>query len=538
MDVEIARMTEMGVYKESELPQGCKAVGCKWVYALKTHPENIKKARLVADGFHQHAGTYGECAAPVAKNDSTRLTLAVATRRDLELYSFDVRTAFLNAPLKETVFMRRIPGYQDHLDKSWANRLMKAIYGLKQAGHEWFLLFSSVLNELGLVCTEIDRAFFVGVWHSSPHSSVPMPPDGSPLYMLLPIHVDDGLVATNSSQLYAWFIDELNQRFKITNLGVATMFLGIRITRDRSQRKLWLDQQSYVLELLDAYNMSAAPPTRIPLSKRPCELPPSPENALPDVLDADLTKFFQRLVGSLLYLSVCTRPDIAYTCAALGQFNASPTRTVALAAKKVLQYLAGTSDMALEYGGDHLQRALGSLSIREGGTVGEDVIMSDADWASDTTDRRSMSGYACYFEGCLIAWSSTKQRVVSLSSTEAEYVSITNSMKQGLWLRTILDQILIEPPNPYPILCDNQGTVDVSASFITVKLLKHIDIRFHFIREHIRNGLFVVLWIPTDRMTADIFTKPLTPVLHHGHVEGLGLVSLRFTTDGGVLERL
>ena len=198
---------------------------------------------------------------------------------------------------------------------------------------------------------EVNHAVFVGTWSSPPDPSIPALPDNAPLFAIVPVHVDDGLVICNSLSLYAWIIAELQKTIEIIDMGPASLYLGNRITHDRPRWKIWLSQWSYCFELLRVWNLSNCTPASTPMSSKPHFLEPSP-NALPEVKDDDIKPLFQCLVGSLIYLAVCTRPDISYAAMALGQFNANLTRAHLVAAKRVLRYLAGTLDLALEFNFD------------------------------------------------------------------------------------------------------------------------------------------------------------------------------------------
>ncbi len=422
MDTEKNAMDDLGVFDSAPvivLPKGKRAIGLRWVFIWKDVDDTkIPKARIVAQGHLQWPDDYGNTYAPVAKMTSICVILAYTAREDLELYTFDVCTAFLNAPLHEEVYAKQIPGYPLENPKS-SQHLLKAIYGLKQSPHEWFREFSSVLIALGLSSCPVDEAVFTGRWSkSNPHPTLPMPKDGSNIFIIIPIRVDDGLAATNSKDLYAWLIDSLNRRFSIKNLGAASMFLGIRIERDRAVRKLWLSQKHFVMDLLATHNMLQCTKSSVPLHSKLDKLMPVPENALPNVANADIQLLFQSLTGSYIYLAVTTRPDLTFTAMALGQFNSCPNRALLSAAKGVLRYLNATSDWSLEYGGAYLQEKVGPDAV-----VRSDLALVDADWASDERDRKSISGYGVFLYGDLVSWSSMKQKSVSLSSTESEYMA-------------------------------------------------------------------------------------------------------------------
>ena len=522
MDREKASLDEMGAFEEVDLPKGERTIGLKWVYAYKTDSAGAiirgkEKARVVAQGFNQRPGQYDETYAPVAKMASVRILLAWAAVHDLEIFQFDCKTAFLHAKIRHPVYARQIPGYPLS-DSKKVLRILVALYGLRQSSFEFYMLFLSLILALGMVRCEVDHGIFVGEWTSSPDLSVPMPDDGAPLVLYVPVHVDDGLAITNSQPLYAWFLRTLAQRLHIVDLGHCSKFLSILIIRDRHNRRLWLSSHIYVTELLDEWNLSSCRPTSTPFSPSTTDRSSSaPTNSLPDISDAELTTKYQRLVGCLLYLAIATRPDIAYYAMWLGQFNAKPSRAHFLAAKHVLRYLSGTKTLALCFGSpsDRVPESLRGFL--------QNVGCSDADWASDTIDRKSISGYSFYFEGSLVSWSAVKQKSIALSSTEAEYYAMTHAFKEAIWMRAFLTFLKFPIPHPFPILTDNQAACSLSNSPAISARSKHIDIRHHFIRDHVLAGSFSTIWIPTEDMPADIFTKFLSFPLFSRHRAILGL---------------
>jgi hypothetical protein len=300
----------------------------------------------------------------------------------------------------------------------------------------------------------------------------------------------------------------------VVDLGKCSKFLSILIIRDRPTQHLYLSSHLYVAELLVEWNLTRCKTAAVPLPVSP------PKNFTNDDKPNDEIKpQYQCLVGCLLYLSVATRPDIAFAAMWLGQFASKPSRSHFLLAKHVLRYLAGSPLLVLSYGTPP------SLSPKLSGHL-RVLGCADADWASDSVDRRSISGYCFFFNGCLISWSSVKQRAIALSSTEAEYYALTHALKEGIWLRLFCSLLHFPFTSPFPLFSDNQAAISLSTSETVSARSKHIDIKHHFIRSHIKDGSFSVNWIETSDMPADIFTKPLLPFLFNKHRHALGLTLL------------
>ena len=240
-------------------------------------------------------------------------------------------------------------------------------------------------------------------------------------------------------------------------------------------------------------------------------------NSLPDLSDADLVPCYQCLVGCLLYLATATCLDISYYAMWLGQFNTTPSRAHFLMAKHVLHYLVGMKLLAL---------CLGSSSPQVPPTLSgylQNVGCSDADWASDAVDRKSIFGYSFYFQGSLVSWSAVKQKAIALSSNKAEYYAMTHAFKEALWLCTFLGLLKF----PIPILFLFLVIIRLLVHFQILLRSQHIDIHHHIIHDLVQvlDGSFSTTWIPTLDMPADIFTKPLPfPVFsHHRDVLGLSI---------------
>src|ERR1700678_1122633 len=221
MQRELDSLEERKAFERTTLPSGRKAVGVPWTYDYKNNPDGSiirgkEKARLVAQGFSQRPEDFGETYAPVVKLSSVRILLAYANHYDLEIMSFDVKTAFLHARLPYDIYVKQIPGFPES-DASTVLRLLVALYGLKQSLYKWYKLLSSTLATPGLIRCEADYAVFIGRWSTPPPLSIP--PSGTPLFLIIPVHVDDGLAITNSLPLYQWFVSEISRSIELVCLG-------------------------------------------------------------------------------------------------------------------------------------------------------------------------------------------------------------------------------------------------------------------------------------------------------------------------------
>ena len=202
-------------------------------------------------------------------------------------------------------------------------------------------------------------------------------------------------------------------------------------------------------------------------------------------------------MGSLIYVMTATRPDLCYVVNLLSQHMANPTKAHLNLCIQVLKYLKGTISYELKY-----CKSDGGLKI---------TGFCDSDWGS-SSDRRSTSGY-CYFlnsKGPLISWRSKKQReVVALSSCEAEYVALTEAMKEANFLRQLWVDMTGEKRKIVDLYADSKGAISLSKNPVHHKRTKHIDIRYHFIRSEIENGIVNLMYVPSTSNIADMFTKPL-----------------------------
>ena len=297
----------------------------------------------------------------------------------------------------------------------------------------------------------------------------------------------------------------LSQSFETKDLGKVERCLGIEFTCEKN--RVCLQQTQYVNKLLTRFRMSECKQILTPMESN-CKL------SKPDHVNmSEMEKYpYQSLIGALLYLSVSTRPDIAYSVNYLSQFNNNYNGEHWKAAKRVLRYLKGTSDYGLEYA---------KTGLPLFGVV-------DADWAGDAVDRRSYSGYAYILAGSVVSWEARKQRTVALSSTEAEYMALSEATKEALYLRSFLSDLGASSDDEQVVLFnDSQSAIKLVENNVYHSRTKHIDVRYHFVRQAWENELIDIQYLSTEKMPADVLTKSLGSTKHYDCLTNLGMMNIK-----------
>jgi hypothetical protein len=483
MDEELASLEKQGTWAVVPRPKDAKTITSKWVYKIKLDSNNQPiryKARLVARGFQQTQGVdYDETFAPVVKLKSLKLILSLAAARDLEVKQVDFDTAFLNAELSHDVYMELPPGSK--YPPGTVIKLLKSIYGLKQAGHDWHEVLRDLLVSLGYMQLECDKCVFIK-----------RTADGR--MIILPLYVDDTLAVYDKQDEHIWLADKaaIASRYAIKDIGDCEWVLNMKLTRDRAARTITLSQEAYIKRVLENFQFSQCKPLSYPCIDADLFLPPAGCDETP--LDRKEQTRYQSIVGSLLYAALTTRPDIAFAVNELGRFNAQANQFHMLAAHHVLRYLAGTTNHGLVF------RLHGSP---------HDIkpeVYTDSSWANDLETRRSTSGMVVKLNGNVVSWLSRKQKTVALSSTEAEYMAASEATSEALWLRAWIKEVF-QVDAPVLLYCDNQSALALAKNDTFHQRTKHIDIRYHFIRERVQWGHVIMQFVPTEDQEADILTK-------------------------------
>jgi hypothetical protein len=443
------------------------------------------KSRVVAKGFLQKEGVdYTEIFAPASSQVTLRLLLSIAAQEDLNIHQLDVKTAFLNGELTEEVYLLPPTGVAVQSGQVW--RLKKALYGLKQAAQAWYAKLKKSLTSAGLEISQSDPCLYT-TFH-----------DGQRVYVL--IHVDDVLIVGNMAGV-AHVKSVFSTLFEVRDFGAASLFLGLEIVHDHSKKSLWLGQSQYASTVLQTYKMDECKSRVSPMDANQ-QLNDDGDELMPDVP-------YSAAVGSLLYLAMCTRPDLSHAVGMLSRFVSKPKIQHWNALKGVLRYLRGTVDMGLLY-------------CRGGGPL---IGYADADYAGDRMKRRSTSGYVFLQAGSAVLWGSKLQSTVAASTCEAELIAGASAVKEALWLRKLLFD-LIGSWTTVDLRMDNQSALVLlkNPAAGAQNRTKHVDVAYNFARHRVQAGEIAARFVQTQCMIADIFTKQLPGPSFRMHRENLGLV--------------
>ena len=355
-------------------------------------------------------------------------------------------------------------------------RLHRGIYGLKQAALAWWCELANSLKELGFKRLYSDAGLFI-----SRHSN--------DTYAIVVAYVNDILfVRPNKSFIQSkkkLFMD----KWECRDSGDCQEFLRMRIHRKR--QSLLLDQCSYLTKVVERFGMTNAKYARTPLPTGYIPVPNQGE------VNPQMRSEFQQVIGSLLYIMLGTRPDIAFAVTKLAQFAANPSKEHLDKARYIVRYLAGTANYALVFNGAS-NKGL--------------IAYTDSDYAADPVKRRSTTGYFFKLANGIITWQSRAQKTIALSATEAEYMALSDCSRQAVWIQNIFSELGL-PIKPVPICADNEGGIFIASNPVQERRTKHIDVRYHYVCDCIEQKRIDVVWIPTDENPTDMFTKNL------GHVK-------------------
>jgi hypothetical protein len=497
IDFEIGQLLANNTWEEKPPPPGVNLISSKWVFTLKFLPDGSLerfKARLVARGFTQQYGIdYTETFAPTVRMATLRAFFAVVACEDLECRQYDIKNAFTESNLDEDLWMK-VPQGISSRGSGTALHLLRSLYGLKQAARDWNLLMKAELTKWGFHQSKADPCLFV-----HPERGI-----------RLLVYVDDLAAAAPKNADLDWFYKKLDARFNAKELGEIQKILGVGVTRNRGMGTVELDQEQYLEKVLTKFGFPHAVHKASNIST-----PIDGYNDLRPATQKDRrvdATWYREVIGSVMYAMIYTRPDIAFALGRLSQYMQDPAEHHASALKRLLRYLRSTIKSRISFG-----------------PSGNLVVYSDADYATDKTDRKSISASVGLIGGGPVFWGSKKQTAVATATTEAEYIAMSSTAKQGQWVAQILRDMgyggyVASNHQTVDTRGDNQGAIALSKNPHLTERSKHIDIAYHYIRDLHERGRASVSYVPTDAMAADGLSKPLPKSTFQRFMNQIGMV--------------
>jgi len=469
------------------IPPGVKPMKSRYVYKTKRNRRGgvkKKKARMVVLGYGQKGDGSENYFAPVVKSITVRLLLAIAFMFSMFVHQLDVSNAFCYADIEGDVYVMPTPDYK--LPPNYCFRLKKSLYGLRSSPRSWWKHLDKFIKSLHFKACILDPCLYYMKYKGK--------------LVLLTIYVDDILIACTDIEIVKEIKAKFCDKFDMDDMGELAHFLNVRVTR--TARAMKLDQTVYAEKVLKQWESFLGPKDKTRKSPLP--------NNTSDQLKADEPVYTQEeqeyvdnfpyrpILGALLYLSMNTRPDIAYAVGVLSRYGSKPTLTTCKLMVYLMQYLRGTIEKGIEFSGSKFDLH----------------IFTDADWAGEQLSRKSTTGYVAFAVGGPIIWQSKLQATVATSSMQSEYQAMYAGMQELVWIRGVMTeiglQILVSKPSPF--FLDSQSAEDLAKNPVYHKRSKHIEIKYHWIREHVNPDMFNtarLIHVSTHEQSADMYTKAL-----------------------------
>jgi hypothetical protein len=394
--------------------------------------------------------------------------------------------------------MRQPPGFEDGTDQ--VVRLLRGLYGLKQSARLWNKNMTSKMESIGYHQLKNDNAVFMRTRDAD--------------VCIIAIHVDNYLSFGNTADALKRARDELHLTFEM-KAEDPTWLMGFHLVDNKPLRTTTMSHRQYIETTVRRFHLDNAHPISTPME---------PGTKLTDSDSPDASNEndmkgtpYREIVGSALWTSLVCTPQITYAVCQVARFGNNPGRPHWEAAKRIVKYLKGKSNYGLVLGGK------GDNALRL-------TAYSDASWAEDINDRRSVSGYVVKLGDSTISWGTKRQTTVATSSTEAEYIAAGYCARHIIWLQQLLDELGANPENaPTTLYMDCKGAIDLTKDSRHHQRTKHIDVAHHYIRERVEDGSIVVEQIPSAEMLSDGLTKALPRISFEKLEKGLGLVDLRMS---------
>ena len=476
--------------KDPQPPDGVKPLPLKWVYKVKKDLQ----------GFFQVFGfDYTETYSPVAKFTSIRLLLAIAVQLGLYIHQMDVDTAFLNAPIDEHIWVKVPDGTNLPPGDNGVYKLLKSLYGLKQAPRCWNNMLNQYLIDEKFERLEADPCLYVKVLTINENGIV------KTQFMIVAIYVDDLIIAASTKNLITNIEAIFEKKFKMKKLNRIKHLLGMGILHDKQTNTIFISQEQYISTMVDKISKyrlseySTSMDAKKIYSKLQCPKVDTPEALKMRTLP------YRELIGTLLWISNGTRPDITYSVTTLARFSSNPAFEHWQAALRVLGYLNHTKHHCIKY----TQQLNYSTIVSRGYSRGYLPSFSDykfyvdASFATDPDSRRSVTGYIFFISGGPVSWQSRLQTSVALSSMEAEYMATTAATQEALWQTRLLQQLGMRVTLPVVLFEDNKSAILFSDHPGDHRTTKHIITRKEFTRDHVKKGDIKLEFVATQDQLAD-----------------------------------
>lgn len=364
--------------------------------------------------------------------------------------------------------MEQPKGFESSEENEKVYKLKKALYGLRQAPRAWYSRIEGYFVREGFKKCYCEHTLFVKTEGEN--------------CLIVSLYVDDIIYTSNSDVMIEKFKASMKEEFSMIDLGKMKYFLGVEVIQDEDG--IFISQKKYALDTLQKFGMDRCNSVKNPMV-------PGNKLTKDGAGPAVDPTAYKQLVGSLRYLTV-TRPDLIYSVNMVSRYMESPTEQHMLAAKRILRYVQGTVGYGIQY--------------KRGGE-GKLVGFVDSDYAGDEDDRKSTSGYTFLFGGGAVSWASKKQPIVTLSTTEAEFVAAANGACQAVWLRNVLEEIGFDQGKGTILFCDNSSTIKLSKNPVLHGRSKHIHVRYHFLRQLVNEGVIDMEYCSTHEQLSDGMTK-------------------------------
>ena len=470
------------------VPKYRRLVGCRWVFEIKR--DGRHRARLVAQGYSQIPGVdYTDCFAPVVNDVTFRMLLVIMMVKKYECIMIDVETAFLHGDLEEEVYMKIPEGYEDEDDdhEDSCLLLLKSTYGLTESARQWWKKFVSTMKTFGFKVSEAEPCLLFKRQENGECFVV--------------VYVDDCLVMGNE-HMVKHTIERIKEVFKIKEKGNLEDYLGCEVLFNRRKTQAWIGQPHLIKNLEEKFGEEAT-------TKRLIKTPGTPRYVSvrtegEDLLEKQTQERYRSGVGMLLYLVKHSRPDVANAVRELSRTLDKPNPAQYKEMLRIIRYVLDTQKFGLKIE-PKMDLENGLWTIR---------AFSDSEFGGNPDNRISIGGWIIYFQGVPVLWCSRAMRSVTLSSTEAEYVAMSEAVKDLIFMRNILKSVGFNIEYPMIVEVDNTGAIYLGVNRATGQRTKHIDIRYHYVREFIDEGIVKVVFVSTKENDADVFTKNVTAEIY------------------------